>query len=457
MTAQSSSETAGGRKASKRRGPGSRVSMHGIRLMVEQGTEDMARSAMQRARKERQHWSHREWKAAMHHALGKFRKAIVHGGKRGTSSDVVSGKEGHQRAAERQCLHGPASVSAVSVVHRAAVGADDIIDNGLRNKICICTPIRFLGSGTFGKVYRCSARSGSAVGDEVPEIVAVKVLDKIDRSANEDQAILPTQIRMEIEHLAMLKGYDGVMQLLSWSEGIFDVQLVFQLYEEDLHTHIRRGGFHGQPGKFTRMCKQLLTGLSHIHGVKILHRDIKPANMMVSAVGDSGEQRAAISDLGSSIMMSGHVGSAASPVGTCDTEVTTYNYRAPELFFRGCQCNYPTDIWAMGVSIVQMDVGCVPFGKDVRKASQTPQIFFDQLSILYQTKRFEGWLPQNPGTGLKRLSRLQTAVASALPWGRSQGARTSQFQVFSRMFFQADPAYRPLAKDLAEDTFLQIA
>ena len=417
------------------RGTIKRITMFGQKVLVDDGVEDMARADLQRARNKRKQWEPDDWKDVMYDVCRKHRKTIRHGGR-------------------QPRLGGPAPASEVRVVPRADVGVGDS-ESSLCDKIRICPPIRFLASGTFGSVYRCAAEPGSAVGDETIGFVAVKVVDKIDRSAEVHQAILPTQLRREIDHLTMLRGYDGVIQLLSWTEGMFDVQLVLQLYEEDLRTHIRRGGFHGRPGSLARTCKQLLTGLSHIHGLKILHRDIKPANVMMSATGDIGEYRAVISDLGSSIKMSAPVASGVPPVGICDTEVTTCTYRAPELFFKGCQCNYPADIWAMGVSIVEMENGSVPFGKNVQKESHMSQIFFDQLSILFQTQRSDGWLLQNPRAGLQRLSGLKTVTAGALPWGGSQGAQKSQFQEFVRMFFQAVPASRPLAKELTEHTFLQ--
>ena len=113
----------------------------------------------------------------------------------------------------------------------------------------------------------------------------------------------PTQLRREIEHLTMRKGCVGVTELLSWRESTFDVQLAFPLYREDLLMHVRRGGFHGQRYALANTCMQMLTGLSHMHDLNILHRDIKPANIMLSAIGDAGQFRALISDLGSSVRM----------------------------------------------------------------------------------------------------------------------------------------------------------
>ena len=76
--------------------------------------------------------------------------------------------------------------------------------------------------------------------------VAVKVFGKIDPStAHENQAILPRQVRRESENLTILQGYNCVAQTLSCAEGVFDVLLVLELHDENLHTYIRPCGFHG--------------------------------------------------------------------------------------------------------------------------------------------------------------------------------------------------------------------
>ena len=115
------------------------------------------------------------------------------------------------------------------------------------------------------------------------------------------------------------------------------------------------------------ICKQLLLGLSRLHELQITHRDVKPLNMLVnvSAVGDAEQHIAVLADLGGAIRMSAPVGSACIPVDAQGSDPTTYHYRAPELFVKKqCRsCSYPSDVWAMGVSIAEMDMGCVPFGR----------------------------------------------------------------------------------------------
>ena len=121
------------------------------------------------------------------------------------------------------------------------------------------------------------------------------------------------------------------------------------------------------------ICKQQLEALSRVHGLKIVHRDIKPANILVddsavgdmssSAVGDKRGPKVVLADFGGACQLQVGTASAKSfSVLEGGREATTYQYMAPELFvkkqFRAC--SYATDVWAMGVTLVEMDLGSMP-------------------------------------------------------------------------------------------------
>ena len=340
----------------------------------------------------------------------------------------------------------------------ADIGAHGVA--GLRNRLRIQPPCSLLGGGAFGKVYRMSAVPWSVVGEVAPQTVAVKVMSKMEETKQE-QAQLARHARREIDLLTMVAGSPGIIELLSWTEGLFDVHLAFPLYTEDLHSYTRRGALKVvQPGRSDEMpsiCKQLLSGLSRLHELQILHRDVKPLNMLVhlSAVGDVEQTRAVLADLGGAIQISARVGFPAIPLGAQESEPTTYQYRAPELFvWKRCRlCSYPSDVWAMGVSIAQMDLGCVPFGRAQMQRSQMEDIFVDQLRVLYKKSpgSLDAQMRKDPTQFLQVLGALKLQEASCLPWGRSRG---SVFQVFLRKFFFPSPESRPLARTLAQDKAL---
>ncbi len=125
--------------------------------------------------------------------------------------------------------------------------------------------------------------------------VAVKVVPKLagTKDSTKNTAVeLDSSVAQEIHILTLLADSPGVVQFLSWTEGLFDVHLAFHMYPCSLHDYIQRGalklGSKGKPDMMPGICKQLLLAVDHVHGLKIVHRDIKPENILVegcSAVG----------------------------------------------------------------------------------------------------------------------------------------------------------------------------
>ena len=507
-----SSAAVGASKGSSSRQP--RIWFLRRKVAVRQGQEEKATKAVREARDAKQRWGAKQWRREMDAVLKPFQKGLSWGGwtrahcRKRPSSVTIGGKQeragplkekgssavGEELQTRQGAVVAPADVSGKSGKDspkegKAAVGADGRLGlrnppleckaavgadgrTGLRDMLRIQYPCRFLGGGSFGKVYRMSAVPWSAAGEVAPRSVAVKVLSKMQNTM-EDEAGLATHdsVRREIDVLTKLAGSPGIVELLSWTEGLFDVHLVFPFYTWDLYNYIRVGEFKiVQPSAVDKMpsiCKQLLIGLSRLHELQILHRDLKPLNMLVhvSAVGDFAETRAVLADFGGAIQMSSRAESAqmssrAESAGVsmgAQSEPTTYQYRAPELFVckrqRNCSCS--TDVWAMGVSIVEMDRACVPFGRAIVRGSQMEDIFSDQLRVLYKTtpSHFDTQVRKDPHKFLAKLRSLKLQEARCLPWGQSRG---NKFQVFMRQFFLPSPESRPLASALAQDAALQI-
>ena len=108
----------------------------------------------------------------------------------------------------------------------------------------------------------------------------------------------------------------------------------------------------------------------------------------------------------------------------------------------------------MGVTIVEMDLGTLPFGRSQQKAKDMDETFADMLKVLFRTKVdvFLDTIRKDRASFLKMLSACTLQESHALPWGRS---RSVAFQNFMRRFFVPYPPRRPLAKTLARDKVLQ--
>ena len=70
-----------------------------------------------------------------------------------------------------------------------------------------------------------------------PVQVAVKVVPNLAFTTN-DAVELDAYVAQEVSILTTLAGSPGVVQLLSWTEGLFDVHLVFPMLPLSLYDYI---------------------------------------------------------------------------------------------------------------------------------------------------------------------------------------------------------------------------
>ncbi|KAK6158995.1 hypothetical protein DH2020_006309 [Rehmannia glutinosa] len=116
------------------------------------------------------------------------------------------------------------------------------------------------------------------------------------------------------------------------------------------------------------VCKQVLQGLVYLHHERhVIHRDIKPSNLLVNHKGE-----VKITDFGVSAML-------ASSMGQRDTFVGTYNYMAPERI-SGSTYDYKSDIWSLGMVILECAIGRFPYTKS--EDQQSGPCFYELLQAI---------------------------------------------------------------------------
>ncbi|KAA6381229.1 MAG: putative protein kinase [Streblomastix strix] len=104
---------------------------------------------------------------------------------------------------------------------------------------------------------------------------------------------------------------------------------------------------------------QVLLALQYIHSRNIVHRDVKPKNIFLTKDG-----QAKLGDFGISIKLTDSNMKKLEQLGTTI-------YYSPEMcnFDRnkGCEYDFKTDIWSLGITIYELCCHCRPFNSDSKK------------------------------------------------------------------------------------------
>jgi len=123
------------------------------------------------------------------------------------------------------------------------------------------------------------------------------------------------------------------------------------------------------PAAVLRLGAQIAEGLAHAHARGVVHRDLKSANVAVT-----GDGRAKILDFGiARRIATGDLAAAtqtAATLGDGGQIAGTLPYMAPEVL-QGKPADAHSDLWALGVMLVEMAAGTLPFRGDTGFALST--------------------------------------------------------------------------------------
>ncbi|CAI4222592.1 unnamed protein product [Auanema sp. JU1783] len=210
--------------------------------------------------------------------------------------------------------------------------------------------VRTLGEGAFGEVKL-------VVDSKNPSFaVAMKCLD-LGKHAN-----LLNEFKKEalIQQRLSSEGHDNVIRYIGirMDHNLYQYQIfleyadggeIFDQIEPDVGLPVHRAQFY---------FRQLLNGLSFIHGHGIAHRDIKPENLLLTK-----RDTLKISDFGMATVFR-HNNKERKLQASCGTlpyvapEVLTGSYRGP-----------PADVWSCGVVLVTLLAGELPWDAPKKSVS----------------------------------------------------------------------------------------
>lgn len=154
---------------------------------------------------------------------------------------------------------------------------------------------------------------------------------------------------IEMSVLQSLKQHKHIVQLLGIENKIHDndkisTQLILSHHKTDLNNFIINTNTEDRILYFNSVISQLFRALYILKQYGIIHADIKPNNILVDYEPD-GCPQCYIADFGIS-----HY----EVLYTCDTStIYTVNYRPPEICLESAILCYASDIWALGITMLE--------------------------------------------------------------------------------------------------------
>lgn len=109
-----------------------------------------------------------------------------------------------------------------------------------------------------------------------------------------------------------------------------------------LQTESRKNLFEDE---LAVVAKSVLKALKAVHKNQVIHRDVKPSNILVTQEG-----KIKLGDMGTACLAVRNRGSVQG----------TFQYLAPEIF-KSQVYDAKVDIWALGMSLLELAQGCNPF------------------------------------------------------------------------------------------------
>lgn len=216
---------------------------------------------------------------------------------------------------------------------------------------------RFIGRGGMGEVYEVRRADGQfeqRAALKVTRREAAKLLDRFNAER---------QILARLDHPGIARLLDGGMTpdgrpyaVMEYVEGQ-PITAYCDAHHASLRTRL---------SLFLQVCD----AVAHAHGHLIVHRDIKPANVLIGTDG-----RARLLDFG--IAKPLDAGALVAATGELTAMLLTPDHAAPEQL-TGAPVTTATDVYALGILLFELLVGCRPRVTEGRPLAQIIRSVLDE-------------------------------------------------------------------------------
>lgn len=202
-----------------------------------------------------------------------------------------------------------------------------------------------IGQGAVAHVWMATASDGSKYAIKVmnprPDLLEPKVLENVRQRFSRE-----ARNGMNVSHSNIVKYRDH-------GEMTGHPFLVMDIADESLESQLKGGPV--SVAQSLEIVDNCLDGLEHLHSASCTHRDIKPANIL--RFGD----RYVLGDLG--IVKWSDMNAAFTSAGTitrASLQLGSWYYMAPEQRQTPHQISARSDIYALGISWIEMLTGVTP-------------------------------------------------------------------------------------------------
>ena len=285
---------------------------------------------------------------------------------RGSTHSRVGTQESLKQELETDFFRGGAGQSnagqggaSVALLVRQGAGAED---TGFNVAIDDLEQIGILGCGSSGVVRKVRHKH---TGDVLAlKVIQLNVEDQVRKQINQElRALYEASSEFVVKYHQAFYDSGAITIVMEYMDGGSLLQV------------LRDQGKVAEP-YLAEISRQVLLGLRYLHKERrILHRDIKPSNLLVNHRGE-----VKITDFGVS-------GQLANSVSKCVSWVGTITYMSPERI-SGEKYGYDSDIWSLGLSLVELALGRFPYPPTEPGSTQEAQpiklSFWDLLHYIVE-------------------------------------------------------------------------